>query len=152
MRKILLIGVVFVTITVPTFAQTKDELAIQTAVQQFTGGMEKGDMKMIEAVWANDENITVFEGGGKDQGWTNYRDKHLAPEMKAYKNLKYELSEIMTKVNGKMGLVRSRYVITGEANGAKVESKGLITAVLEKRSGKWLIIHWHLSASRRPAA
>ena len=141
---------IFAVLTISVFAQSKDEESVKKSVLQFTSGMDKGDLKIIEVVWANDDEITVFEGGGMDKGWTNYRDKHLIPEMKVYKNLKYELSEMSVKVNGKMALVRSRYLITGEANEKKVESKGLITTVLEKRNGKWLLIHWHLSASRKP--
>lgn len=152
MRNLSIISALLLALTLfgeTAIAQSKDEEAVKKAVLQFTGGMEKGDIKLIEEVWANDDEITVFEGGGMDKGWTNYRDKHLIPEMKFYKNLKYYLNEMTVKVSGKMALVRSRFLITAGEADKKTETKGLISAVLEKRKGKWLLVHWHLSASRK---
>ena len=148
-KKLLVLVIVALAGATVAGAQNKEAAKVTKAVTQFTQGMEKGDLKLIESVWAQDDEITVFEGGSMDTGWANYRDKHLVPEMKAYKNLTYELREMKVKVNGNMALVRSRYYLSGEANEKKVESRGLITAVLEKRQGKWLLVHWHLSASRR---
>jgi ketosteroid isomerase-like protein len=148
-RNILLLAMMFAVFTCSAVAQSKDEEAVKKSVLQFTGGMEKGDIKQIEEVWVDDDEITVFEGGGMDKGWKNYRDKHLVPEMKYYKNLKYDLNEMTVKVSGKMALVRSRFLITAGEPDKKTETKGLISAVLEKRKGKWLIVHWHLSASRK---
>ena len=148
-RNILLLVMMFVILTFSSFAQSKDEETVKKSVLQFTSGMDKGDIKQIEEVWATDDEITVFEGGGMDKGWINYRNKHLIPEMKFYKNLKYDLNEMTVKVVGKMALVRSRFLITAGETDKKTETKGLISAVLEKSKGKWLLVHWHLSASRK---
>lgn len=130
-------------------ANEKDEKEIRAAVGQFVSGFERGDIKLIDAVWAQDEAVTVFEGGHADKGWLNFRDKHLVPEMAAFKNVKYTFDETTVRVvASKTAWVTSRYNLTADFKERKIDSKGLITAVLEKRKGKWLIVHWHTSAAR----
>ena len=102
-------------------------------------------------MWANDKSVTVFESGYANFGWDDYRNHHLAPELKEFKDTKYTLSDIKAKVEGKTAWATFSYTISGSANGKPFESGGLGTVVLEKRGGEWRIVHWHSSARRRPA-
>jgi ketosteroid isomerase-like protein len=132
-------------------AQTSEEKAITTVLQQNATGFAKNDMPMVERVWANSDNVIVFEGGHANYGWADYRDNHLAPEMKEMKNTKYDFSDIRTKVSGNMAFATMKYEISGDIGARHVEGGGLATAVLEKIDGKWKIVHWHSSAPRRAA-
>ncbi len=106
-------------------------------------------MTTMNKVWANDESMTVFEQGHANYGWTDYRDNHLAPEMKEMKNTKYTLSDIRVKVTGATAWATFKYAISADVEGRHVDGGGLGTAVLEKRDGRWQIVHWHSSAPRR---
>lgn len=55
-------------------------------------------------------------------------------------------------VSGKMAYATFKYTISGDSEGRHFDSGGLGTAVLEKRAGKWIIVHWHSSAPRRQPA
>jgi len=103
-------------------------------------------------VWANDESVTVFESGHANYGWTDYRDHHLMPEMKEMKNTKYTLSDIKVKTAGTTAWATFKYAISADIGTRHVDSGGLGTAVLEKRDGRWQIVHWHSSAPRRAPA
>lgn len=129
------------------------ERAVRDVLLQNAAGFEKGDLATLNKVWASDESVTVFESGHANYGWADYRDHHLVPELKDFKNTKYTLSDIRVKVAGKTAWATFKYALTGQFKDRPVDVSGLGTAVLEERRGNWLIVHWHTSAPRRaPAA
>ncbi len=134
-------------------AHDNDEAAVREVLQKSALGFAKNNVEMVTSVWANDETLTVFESGHANYGWTDYRDHHLLPEMKEFKNTKYELSEIKIHVAGKTAWATFKYSISGDVEQAgatrHVDGAGLGTAVLEERQGHWRIVHWHSSAPRR---
>lgn len=138
-------------------ARVDDEAAVREALLQSALSFEKNDLAMGSQVWANDESLTVFESGHANYGWEDYRDHHLVPEMGEMKNTKYGFTNIKIHLAGKTAWATLKYTISAEVSEAgkmrHVDGGGLGTAVLEQRSGRWQIVHWHSSAPRRaPAA
>ncbi len=150
-KLILALYVVFVC-TAFNHAQSKDEKAIREILTQNTTAFAKNDMPTLDRIWANDEAVVVFENGSANYGWNDYRNNHLGPEMKEITNTKYDSSDAKIHVSGKMAYATFKYTISGDANGRHFDGGGVGTAVLEKRNGKWVIVHWHSSAPRRPPA
>ncbi len=137
----------------PVYAQTNEVKAVTDVMMSEAVAVEKGDLAALDKIWANTEDVTVFESGHANYGWNDYRNTHLAPELKEFKNTKYSFSDLKIKVDGKTAWATFKYSLAAEMGTRKVESGGLGTAVLEKRDGKWRIVHWHSSAPRRaPAA
>lgn len=135
-----------------THAQSKDEIQIRDVLAQNTSSFAKNDMPTLDKIWLNDESVIVFENGYANYGWADYRNNHLGPEMKEMTNTKYDSSDVKVHVSGKMAYATFKYTISGDSNGRHFDSGGLGTAVLEKRNGKWMIVHWHSSAPRRQPA
>ena len=133
----------------PATAQDNNEKAVRDVLIQSATAFEKNDMAAMEKLWRNDESVTVFESGHANYGWLDYRDHHLGPEMKEMKNTKYTLSDIKVKVSGNTAWATFKYAISADIGTRHVEGAGLGTAVLEKRSNDWRIVHWHSSAPRR---
>lgn len=133
-------------------AQTSEEKAVTDVLRQSATAFARSDMATLETVWANSADLTVFENGEANYGWTDYRDNHLAPEIKEFKNTKYELSDIKTKIDGKITWSTFKYTISGDIEKRHVDGAGLGTAVLEKMKGSWKIVHWHSSATRKKPA
>ena len=115
-------------------------------------GFETGDLAMLDTLWAHDEGVTVFESGYANYGWKDYRDHHLKPEIEEMKNVRYQLSDIKSRVSGDTAGATFKYTISADLKDRHVDASGLGTAVLEKRAGEWKIVHWHTSAPRRPPA
>ena len=115
-------------------------------------GFETGDLAILDTIWANDEGVTVFESGYANYGWADYRDHHLKPEIDEMKNVKYQLSDVRTRVSGDTAWATFKYSLAADLKERHVEAAGLGTAVLEKRGDEWKIVHWHTSAPRRPPA
>lgn len=130
-------------------AQSNEVKAVTDVLTKEAQAVEKGDLAALDKIWANSEDVTVFESGHANYGWTDYRNNHLAPELKEFKNTKYAFSDLKVKVDGKTAWATFKYKLTADIETRKIESGGLATAILEKREGKWRIVHWHSSAPRR---
>lgn len=133
-------------------AQSREETLVREVLKKNTDAFARNDMVTLDEIWANDEAVTVFENGHANYGWLDYRNNHLGPEMKEITNTKYSSSDIKVKISGKTAWATFKYAISGDSNGRHFDSGGLGTAILEKRNGKWMIVHWHSSAPRRQAA
>jgi len=95
-------------------AQDDSAKAVGEVLQQEAAAFEKGDVEALNKLWANDEWVSVFESGGADIGWANYRDHHLIPEMKELKNTKHTLSDIKVRVAGKTAWATFKYSLAGK--------------------------------------
>lgn len=134
----------------PAAAAANDPVA--AVLMRNAQGFESGDLAMLDTLWANDDSVTVFESGYANYGWADYRDHHLKPEIDEMKNVKYQLTDIKTRVSGNTAWATFKYALSADVNERHVDAAGLGTAVLEKRGSVWKIVHWHTSAPRRPAA
>ena len=101
--------------------------------------------------------MTIYEGAGINNGWADYRDRHLGPELKAFSNLQFGHTE--TKVTmmpgGQSAYATSRYTIKAKMGEREIDSEGLETLLLVKMpDGSWKIRHSHTSSrpARRPPA
>lgn len=130
-----------------------EEAAVRDVLLRSASSFAKNDIAEATKVWANDESLTIFESGHANYGWPDYRDHHLVPEMGEMKNTKYELSDIKIHLAGNTAWATLKYTIaadvTDNGKARHVEGGGLATAILEKRSDGWRIVHWHSSAPRR---
>ncbi|MBA3353257.1 MAG: nuclear transport factor 2 family protein [Blastocatellia bacterium] len=147
-----LAAVVGIGVNRNAYAQTDEVKAVTDVLTLEAAAVEKGDLPALDKLWANDESVTVFESGHANYGWTDYRNTHLGPELKEFKNTKYAFSDMKVKVDGKTAWATFKYTLAAEMGTRKIASGGLGTAVLEKRDGKWRIVHWHSSAPRRAPA
>jgi ketosteroid isomerase-like protein len=148
----ILIGAIAFSFSKSTSAQTDEGEAVTDVLIREAQAVEKGDLAALDKLWANSEDVTVFESGHANYGWTDYRNNHLAPELKEFKNTKYSFSDLKVKVDGETAWATFKYTLAAQMGTRKIESGGLGTAVLEKRDGKWRIVHWHSSAPRRAPA
>ena len=133
-------------------AAAKANDPVAAVLQRNAQGFETGDLVMLDTIWANDESVTVFESGYANYGWADYRDHHLKPEIDEMKNVKYQLTDIKTRVSGNTAWATFKYALSADLKERHVDASGLGTAVLEKRANEWKIVHWHTSAPRRAPA
>jgi uncharacterized protein (TIGR02246 family) len=130
-------------------AQDSDDVkAVTEVLMAEAKAIETGDLETLDRLWSHDESVLIFESGGADKGWKSYRDHHLAPELKAFKNTKYTVSDVAVKVDGKTAWATFKYALSADYKERKIESNGVGTMVFEKIEGKWLIVHSHTSARR----
>ena len=98
--------------------------------------------------------VTIYEGGGIDNGWAAYRDGHLGPELKAFENLQFGHSNRQIQMLGeRTAYVVSTYTLKAKMGQREIDSGGLETLILIRGDdGAWKIRHSHTSSRpRRPA-
>lgn len=99
-------------------------------------------------------DVTIYEGAGINNGWADYRDRHLGPELKAFENLEFGHSGTKVTVlpGGESAYAVSRYTIKAKMGERMLDNEGLETLLLIKTAEGWKIRHSHTSGrARRPA-
>jgi len=109
------------------------------------------DVDQLAAFYHPD--VTVYEGGGINPGWADYRDRHLGPELKAFNNLKFEHIKVVVRLVGTdAAYVTAEYLLDATVDAKEIRSGGLATYVMIREGGRWKIRHSHTSSKRRAPA
>ncbi len=139
-------SLVVLTLFFPAFAQESTEDQTRKVIEQFERARNERDLKSIEAIVAPD--IVVLENGHRNQGWADFRDNHLIPEMKEPGTPgKSEL--IRVKSGSEMGWAYTKTETTiTRRTGEKIMILLWSTYFVEKRDRAWKIAF--LDWSSRP--
>jgi ketosteroid isomerase-like protein len=152
MRRILVALLASASATITVSAQaSREDAAVIAWMQSFDRAFMARDLDALSSFYHAD--VTIFEGGGVNNGWADYRDHHIGPEMKGFENLQFEHRNVAVHVleGGAAAYVTSEYALKARTGGREVDSAGLETLVLVKSGGAWKIRHSHTSVRRRPA-
>lgn len=97
-------------------------------------------------------DVTIYEGAGVNNGWIDYRDRHLGPELKAFENLEYgHQNRQVHMIGDRAAYVISEYFIKATMKERTLDNIGRETLVVEKQTdGTWRIRHSHTSGRARP--
>jgi ketosteroid isomerase-like protein len=136
-------------------ASRDDASAIEAWLKGYDAAFNAKDLEKLAAFYHPD--VTIYEGGGINNGWIDYRDRHLGPELKAFENLQFGHSNTRVSVlpGEQSAYATSEYFIKAKMGERQIDSTGLETLVLVKSSdGGWKIRHSHTSSrpARRPPA
>jgi uncharacterized protein (TIGR02246 family) len=134
-------------------AASGDAAAIEKWLGEYDAAFNAKDLEKLASFYHPD--VTIYEGGGIDNGWAKYRDGHLGPELKAFEDLQFAHTgrQINVLGDGRTAYVVSQYSLKAKMADRVVDSGGLETLVLVKAAdGAWKIRHSHTSSRpRRPA-
>ena len=130
-------------------AQTQDEEQVIRVVEALASLSQAKNVAGLDTLYAADAWVRVIEGAGVNKGWVDYRDHHLGPELKEMENFKYRYYEVEPQVRGNVAWASFRYDLAADTPRGHAEAEGRGTAVLEKRNGRWMIVHLHTSGRRK---
>jgi len=132
---------------------TGEVAIIEKWLAEYDAAFNAKDLQKLGTFYHPD--VTIYEGGGIDNGWAAYRDGHLGPELKAFENLQFGHSNRQIHVlgDGRTAYAISTYSLKAKMGERNIDSGGLETLVLVKDAdGGWKIRHSHTSSRpRRPA-
>ena len=131
-----------------------DAAAIEAWLKTYDAAFLAKDLDKLATFYHPD--VTIYEGTGINNGWADYRDRHLGPELKAFSNLHFTHSDIKVTMmpGGQSAYATAKYVIKAKMGERDLDSEGLETLALVKLAdGSWKIRHSHTSSrpARRPA-
>ena len=105
---------------VPTPASADDNPKTPTeTADAYLAAMEASDLDAAEALFASDS--LIFETGGVEGTWKNYRDHHIGPELEAIESFVISRTEPTESksANGSMAFVASCTVLPLEDGQSK---------------------------------
>ena len=148
MRK--LFALVFIAAVTCSSSSAKDTPAenVRRVVSQFQQALEKRDVASIERLVAND--VVVLENGHRNDGWLDFRDNHLIPEMKEpAPPSKTELIKITATSSMGWAYTRTTMLLTRK-NGEKADAELWSVYVVEKRAAQWKItlLDWSMRVQK----
>lgn len=132
-------------------AQSHDEHMVVSVVEALAAFSQAKNVAGLDTLYAPDAWVRIVEGSGVNRGWVDYRDHHLVPELAEFRNFRYRYYEIEAQVRGNVAWASFRYELIADTPQGHVEVEGRGTAVLERRVGRWLVVHTHTSGRRRVA-
>ncbi len=147
-----IVDTVAVASTRPT--APRDSADAVATIRSVFAAAERGDFAALDSLYAG-ESLTVVEGAGINRGWADYRDHHLAPEVKVMKDFFYRPVDIEAHVSGETAWVLFRYNLKAEMNGRMIDNVGRGTAILIRRgtaaNSRWVVRHIQTSSRARRA-
>ena len=153
MRKRIVLFYTLATLTAPLGVSAQlvtGEEEVGNVIRALFAAVEHGDVAALDTLYAAD--VTVVEGAGIDRGWTAYRDHHLLPELERFRSFQYRPSEVEAHSAGDVGWAIFRYSIRAEMGERFIDAVGRGTAILERRDGRWVVLHTQTSSRpRRPS-
>lgn len=103
-----------------------------------------------------DPDVTIYEGGGVNTGWVDYRDHHLGPELAEMDAPRLSHASMSVHFLGdgqRAAYVISEYRLQTRIKDRDIDASGLETLVIQKGGGgTWKIRHSHTSSRRRPTS
>jgi len=131
-------------------AQGNQEQEIVAFFKAYDAAFTAKSLDRLAAMYHPD--VTVYEGGGINPGWADYRDRHLGPELESFMNLQFSHDSVTVQMLGPdAAYVTANYSLSRTVDERQVTSGGLATYVLIRQDDRWIIRHSHTSARRRPA-
>ncbi len=127
---------------VPAMGSSPEEAVKQTLLN-YAAAIESMDISRVEQYVVTSQGFSVFENGHINQGWTDYRDHHLAPELKMFRKIEYRYENINAHVSGGLAFATLTYRIAIELKDRSIIGKGLATIILQRKDDGWKILHIH---------
>lgn len=131
-------------------AYDANEAAVAATIRALFAAIEAKDLRALDTLYSGD-SLTVVEGAGVNRGWKDYRDTHLGPELREFRNFRYRPFEIETHVAGSVAWSTFRYAMIAQMGERTMDMIGRGTAILERSGNRWMVRHTHTSGRARRA-
>jgi ketosteroid isomerase-like protein len=137
------LGVVWMSVAMAVAQTGRPPQAAATAVvTAFEAAVEKRDLEAIEAVV--DPAIVVFENGHRNDGWVDFRDNHLKPELaEPAPPMQRELVKV--SATEEMAWAYSRATFTS-ARGRSYELWSVYVVAKKNHAWKIVMLDWSMRA------
>ncbi len=157
MKKVSILLIILTLIALPVVAQTKgnakDQETIKSIALKWQDTWNQHDMKALAALVAEDVDF-ITSGGTWQKSWEEFEEYHI--ELHKIKHQESVLTMKNTKVKfikPDVAVAHVEWGIKGDKNldgTPRQPRQGIMTWVLEKRKGNWLIIASQNTNIREP--
>lgn len=128
-----------------TLRAASDEEKIQAVVDAVIKAYSSGNYDSVDPYFAPEVTMVPANYAPPVKGWTNVKTRYQQATANLEGTSMYPENTTITR-RGKTAWVVYQWRFAGIVNGQPIGALGHTTLVMEKRSGKWVIVHNHTSA------
>ena len=134
-------------------ADAKTEAEVMSILNKLIEGYESRDMDSVLSCYAPDPDLVCI-GTGVDEKRIGLNEVKAQLERDLAQSAAISVEQGWSSVSaaGSVAWVAADATIHVKASGQEISFPGRLTAVLEKRGGKWLIVQRHFSVPDREQA
>jgi uncharacterized protein (TIGR02246 family) len=127
-----------------SLAQLPDDRAVDLVISEMLGAVQIGDIERLHKAYADD--VVVVNGTWAPPliGWESYLQAYQKQQARM-QSVRLDRQNTYIKVDGNVAWANYQWDFTGTVDGQPMETRGHTTLVLEKRQGRWVIVHNHTS-------
>lgn len=143
----------FVTLLVPTMGGAAARSDPTQVAARYFEAMQSSDLDAAGKLFF--KTSSVFESGGREGSWTEYREHHIGPEIDQIKSFSIIRGEPESVAGRDSSMAFVAWPIEYRIDlkdGKVIESRGTVTFILVREEGsEYRIRHLHWSSRRKPA-
>lgn len=127
-------------------ADAKTKAEIVKTMREMWKAYGRLDVDGVLGFYAPDSDVVVF-GSGADEVYVGPKQakRGLKRDFSQTRSVKVGLSKVRISAAGKVAWLAANCRFTVHVAGCDVDMAGRLTAVLEKRKGRWLIMQSHFA-------
>jgi ketosteroid isomerase-like protein len=124
-----------------------DEQAIDYTISEMLGAWQIGDIEKLHKDYADDVAVVNGIWAPPVFGWTSYLAVYQ-PQHARMQQVRMDRSNTYTKFSGNVAWACYQWDFSAVVDGQPSAARGQTTLILEKRNGRWVIVHNHTSLSQ----
>ncbi len=128
----------------PAAVMLTDEQQIDLALSEMLGAWQLGDVERLHKYYVDDVSVVSGVWEPPVIGWTNYLAAYQKQHARV-QQVRMDRQNTYVRVAGNIAWASYQWEFTGVVDGQQNAARGQATLVLEKRNGRWLIVHNHTS-------
>jgi hypothetical protein len=121
-----------------------ERAAARQVILEMATHIQSGNWAQADSLFAM-RGVHILADTAAYHSWAEYRDKQFKPDLARYNDLKLTHTGVEATVRGDVAWVAFRQEVAGAMASAPASKVGRGSAVLEKRDGRWIIVHLHIS-------
>ena len=127
-------------------AGTKTKSEIVKTIKEMWAAYARCDVEGVLSFYAPDSDVVVL-GSGPDEKYIGPKGarKGLYRDFSQSESTKVKLSDVRVSAAGKVAWLAADCLFVARVAGSDIRMAGHLTAVFEKRAGRWLIMQSHFS-------
>jgi ketosteroid isomerase-like protein len=124
-----------------------DEQQIDYKISEMLGAWQLGDIDRLHSDYADDAVFVSGLWAPPVFGWSNYLPLYQQQRARM-QQVRLDRLNTLIKVSGTVGWACYQWDFGGTVDGQSMTTRGQTTLVLEKRNGRWVIVHNHTSEAQ----
>jgi ketosteroid isomerase-like protein len=121
-----------------------DEEQINTLISEMLGAWQVGDIDRLHKTYADDVSVVNGAWAPPVTGWVNFLPEYQKQRARM-RQVRLDRENTLVRVNGNFAWACYQWDFSGVVDGQQMDARGQASLVLERRVGRWLIVHNHTS-------